>query len=230
MTKENVKKILMENGFQIVEENRTGNDLGTVYKLSNGCIVNCWDTGKHNCQGKNKSEVDAILQKNLGSAVGSTSLTPSAVKNKKVFVVYGHDINARTRLEAILRRWELDPIIIDQLASSGQTVIEKLEEYIGQVGFGIVLMTPDDIGYAKNDEAGKKARARQNVILEMGMLLGKIGRKKVAILYSKAEEMELPSDVHGYIYIPFKDNVEDAKEDLVKALAKSGYKIDIEKL
>lgn len=221
MTKEQVRTILTNGGFQIQEEKRTGNDLGTIYRLSNGCIVNCWDTGKVNCQGKNRGSVEQLLsQKSVAS-------TTQEVQNKKVFVVYGHDMMARTQLEAMLRRWDLEPIIIDQLVSSGQTVIEKLEEYTNQIGFGIVLITPDDIGYAKAHEDQKKARARQNVILEMGMLLGKLGCSKVAILFSQAEEMELPSDINGYLYIPFKDNVENAKDSLAKELDKNGYHIAI---
>lgn len=221
MTKEQVRTILTNGGFQIQEEKRTGNDLGTIYRLSNGCIVNCWDTGKVNCQGKNRGPVEQLLsQKSVAS-------TTQEVQNKKVFVVYGHDMMARTQLEAMLRRWDLEPIIIDQLVLSGQTVIEKLEEYTNQVGFGIVLITPDDIGYSKAHEDQKKARARQNVILEMGMLLGKLGRSKVAILFSQAEEMELPSDISGYLYIPFKDNVENAKDSLAKELDKNGYHIAI---
>ena len=147
-----------------------------------------------------------------------------------MFVVYGHDLNARTQLEAMLRRWDLEPLIIDQLVSSGQTIIEKLEEYTDQVNFGIVLATPDDIGYAKAKEENKKYRARQNVVLELGMLLAKIGRSKVAILLSQAEEMERPSDIEGLIYIPFKDNVEETKLSLAKEMQSNGYSLDISKL
>lgn len=219
MTKDEVRQILLRHGFQVVEEKRTGNDLGTIFKLNNGCLVNCWDSGKVNCQGKNRSEVENLVcdkKNDLGHQF-----------NRKVFIVYGHDHNTRAQLDAMLRRWDLEPIIIDQLVSSGQTVIEKLEEYTNQVEFGIVLMTPDDIGYAKDHEDQKKYRARQNVILEMGMLLGKLGRSKVAILFSQAENMELPSDISGYIYIPFKDNVENAKASLAKELDKNGYHIAI---
>lgn len=121
-------------------------------------------------------------------------------------------------------------MILDQLISSGQTIIEKLEEYTSQVNFGIVLSTPDDIGYAKNKEENKKYRVRQNVVLELGMLLSAVGRKKVAILLSQAEDMEKPSDIDGLIYIPFKDNVEETKLSLAKEMQANGYTIDIAKL
>lgn len=159
ITLEQVKALLKTVNQTILEEKRSGNDLGTVLKLSNGCIINCWDKGTANCQGKNAEKITALL----------SGTTASSIQNRKVFVVYGHDNNARTQLEAMLRRWDLEPLILDQLISSGQTIIEKLEEYTQQANFGIVLATPDDIGYPKNDESKKQYRVRQNVVLELGM-------------------------------------------------------------
>lgn len=230
MTKEQVLVILKKNGFEVLETKRTGNDLGTVYRLNNGCLVNCWDSGKVNCQGKNQEEVNILLKQT--SVTGEITSTPiqTASINKKVFVVYGHDMVARTQLEAMLRRWELEPLILDQLVSSGQTIIEKLEEYTNQAAFGIVLATPDDIGYPKKDESQKRFRVRQNVVLELGMLLAKLGREKVAILLSQAEDMESPSDIQGLLYMPFKDNVEEAKLSLAKEMQNNGYSLEIAKL
>lgn len=221
MKLEYVKEILKGKSIVIAEEKRTGNNLGTILKLFNGCIINCYDTGKVTFQGKNKEEIESLFIEKKQEDV---------VINRKVFVVYGHDTNARTQLEAMLRRWDLEPLILDQLVSSGQTIIEKLEEYTSKVNFGIVLATPDDIGYAKNNEENKKYRVRQNVVLEMGMLLSAIGRSKVAILLSQAEDMESPSDIQGLLYIPFKENVEDAKLSLAKEMQSNGYSIDISKL
>ena len=121
LTVEQVKEILKTNKHTIVRETRNGNDLATVLTLSNGCIVNCWDSGKVNFQGKNVEEVNQFFN----------NPTPINEMNKKVFVVYGHDTNARTQLEAMLRRWDLEPLILDQLVSSGQTIIEKLESLDG---------------------------------------------------------------------------------------------------
>lgn len=220
LTLEQVKELLKKANKVIVNEKRSGNNLGTVLKLANGCIINCWDKGTVNCQGKNAEQIVAIL----------SEVPTSPIQNRKVFVVYGHDNNARTQLEAMLRRWDLEPMILDQLISSGQTIIEKLEEYTQQANFGIVLATPDDIGYPKNDETKKQYRVRQNVVLELGMLLSRIGREKVAILLSQSEEMEKPSDIDGLIYIPFKDNVEETKLSLAKEMQNNGYNLEISKL
>ena len=64
---------------------------------------------------------------------------------KKVFVVYGHDTDARSQLETMLRRWDLEPLILDQLPSEGKTIIEKLEKHTNEANFAVVLATPDDI-------------------------------------------------------------------------------------
>jgi predicted nucleotide-binding protein len=216
MTLENIKAKLSSHSHKVTKEERTGNDDGWKLSLDIGAIVNVFDTGKFSVQGKNADEIKALL--------AESGMTDVKIINKKVFVVYGHDPNARTQLEAMLRRWDLEPLILDQLASSGQTIIEKLEEYIEQACFGIVLATPDDLGYAKAQPDDIKHRVRQNVVLELGMLLAKMGRSKVAILLSQAEVMERPSDIDGLIYIPFKDNVEETKLSLAKEMEKCGYK------
>lgn len=186
---------------------------GKCISLSNGGKVNCFTSGKYSVQGKAQDEVKAILE-----GVAPTS-------NRKIFVVYGHDEIARTQLEALLRRWDLEPIILDQQASAGQTIIEKLEEYIADVGYAIVLATPDDEGKAKS-ESVTKSRVRQNVVLELGMFLAKLGRERVAILLKEATDFERPSDIQGLIYIPFQNKVDEVSLNLIRELSRQGYTID----
>jgi predicted nucleotide-binding protein len=110
-------------------------------------------------QGKFQAEVKEALGVDLG-LVSATAGQPKP--SRKVFVVYGHDTHAKTQLEAMLRRWDLDPFILDQLPSEGQTVIEKLEKYTqGDVSFAVVLATPDDEGNIVGKQDEKKLRARQ---------------------------------------------------------------------
>jgi len=149
----------------------------------------------------------------------------------KIFVVYGHDTGARSQLEAMLRRWGLDPLFLDQLASEGQTIIEKLENYAYSVNYAVVLATPDDEGHRANRPDEKTFRARQNVVLELGMLLAKLGRSKIAVLIKNPSTMERPSDIQGLVYIPFTDNLDkEVGVALAKEMAKQGFNIDIGKL
>ena len=131
----------------------------------------------------------------------------------------------------MLRRWGLDPIILDQLPSEGATLIEKLENYYPNVGFAVVLATPDDIGYPKGKEDQKAFRACQNVVLELGMLLARLGRNKVAILLKDQETMERPSDIQGLIYIPFKTDIaREAGLLLAKEMTAQGFTIAVAKI
>lgn len=220
MNKNEIMAALKAHRYAIASEEKMKNGYGDTLRLTNGCILNLYNSGKVVYQGKNTDEIKAILE----------SVSDTTASNRKVFVVYGHDQVARTQLEAMLRRWDLEPLIIDQLESAGNTIIEKLEEYIPQANFGIVLATPDDIGYPKDSESLKKHRVRQNVVLEMGMLLSRMGRSKVAILLKNTEDMEKPSDIQGLIYIPFTSDVKEATVDLAKEMNKNGYYIDISKL
>lgn len=212
MTYEEIKKKIEAcTDLGIVEEKETGNS--KQLRLSNGAIINCFRTGTHNVQGKNQQQVKDILD---GKVITG---------GRKVFVVYGHDEIARTQLEAMLRRWDLDPIILDQQASGGQTIIEKLEEYGADVGYAIVLATPDDEGKAVNEES-YKFRVRQNVVLELGMFLAKLGRNKVAILLKEDKNFEKPSDIQGLIYIPFQNKVDEVAINLIRELSRQGINID----
>lgn len=201
------------------------------FKTKNGAFLNWWENkGTINFQGP--SQIKADFESKLLPLLNTESMAKiesnSLDINRKIFVVYGHDENARSQLDAMLRRWGLEPLILDQLPSKGQTIIEKLEDYTNDIGFGVVLATPDDEGHRKDRADEKTYRARQNVVLELGMLLTKLGRQKVAILLRDQEKMERPSDIQGLIYIPFKENLQkEAGPLLAKEMAAQGYNIDI---
>lgn len=227
MTIDEIKKALPSARLAIKKEERLANNTGLQLRLANGAIVNCFDNGNHNVQGRNKDIVKRALASHASGVTAATTSTPPS----KVFVVYGHDTAARTELEAMLRGWGLDPIILDQLPSEGATLIEKLERYCLNVGFPVVLATPDDEAYAKGKPDEKKFRARQNVVLELGLLLAHLGRSKVAILLKDQETMERPSDIQGLIYISFKtDLAKEAGLPLAKEMAAHGYNTDVKKL
>lgn len=225
MTLDEVKKRLAAAGHNVTREERLPNETGSQLRLDGGAVVNVFDKGTVTCQGKNSQAVESVL-----SGHSAVAAEPAGIANTKIFVVYGHDPNARDALEAMLLRWGLEPLILDQLPSEGQTIIEKLENYTDKVGFAVVLATPDDEGHRAEHPDEKSFRARQNVVLELGMLLAKLGRRKVAILLKQQEHMERPSDIQGLIYIPFKDDVKDAGLLLAKEMDAVGYHIAVKKL
>jgi predicted nucleotide-binding protein len=59
-------------------------------------------------------------------------------------------------------------------------------------------------------------RARQNVILEFGYFIGKLGRNKVCCLYNG--DLELPSDMQGICYARFNNSINEVKELIIEEL------------
>lgn len=204
------------------------------FRSHRGGVLNFWPaTSTVMVQGKSpgKDELEAILDETTPAIAAPAKTVGAESLSKKVFVVYGHDKDARTQLNDMLRRWGLEPVVLDELPSKGQTIIEKLEDYTEDVGFGVVLATPDDLGFPKEHEDQKAFRARQNVVLELGMLLVKLGRPRVAILLGSQVDMERPSDIQGLIYIPFKADLQkEAGPLLAKEMAEQGYDIDVKRL
>ena len=47
-----------------------------------------------------------------------------------------------------------------------------------------------------------RPRARQKVVLELGLFIGKLGRANVCALYS--DGVEIPSDYHGVLYVRYQ--------------------------
>lgn len=217
MDVDTVKKLLVDNGYTIENKGRLGNNYGTQIRLTNGCIVNVFDTGKVSYQGKWCEKVREIL--------GDAETTSEPIAGNEIFVVYGRDEVAKDKLELMLWRWDLKPLLLDQLPSGGDTIIEKLEEHTAKSGYAIVLATPDDEGHLRGKSDKKSFRARQNVVLELGMVLAKLGRERVAILVQEPPKMEPPSDISGLVYIPFKDDVAEAESNLRRELVNAGYSI-----
>ena len=150
----------------------------------------------------------------------------TAQNNKTdVFIVHGHNNEIKINVARTIEKLGLNPIILHEQANSGKTIIEKFEQH-SNVGFAIVLLTDDDIGKAKIEE-NLNPRARQNVILELGYFIGKLGRNKVCPLYVKG--VELPSDLYGLLYLEV-DKSENWKFSLAKELKVAGYEIDVNKI
>lgn len=142
--------------------------------------------------------------------------------SREIFLVHGKDDGAKETVARYLERLDLDPIILHEQPNQGRTIIEKFEQY-AQVGFAVVLLTPDDEFSPPEQGGNVRFRARQNVILELGFFLGRLGREKTLALHKG--ELELPSDYDGVLYIPL-DEGEAWKILLVKELKAAGLEID----
>jgi predicted nucleotide-binding protein len=168
------------------------------------------------------------LSSKVTALLAGESVPATIEGGSTIFVVHGRDHDSRDQLELVLRRLGLAPFVLQVTGGGGDTLIEALERMIGrtaQSAFGIVLMTPDDMGYLSSEKPeDAKPRSRQNVIMEMGMLLASLTRRRCAILQKGF--VEAPSNMGGVITIPFNNHVREAVPKLVQRLQEAGFKLD----
>ena len=158
----------------------------------------------------------------------------SIVLKKEVFISHGKDLKPLNELKNIIVDFGLVPVVLSEQPSGGKTVMEKLEAY-SDVGYAFVILTPDDLGGFV--EVGSKwsrprrlrkflrtarNRPRQNVILEFGFFVGKLGRNRVTCLLKKP--VEQPSDMQGIVYLSFKESLEEIKAEILNELMEAGYR------
>ncbi|MCH7317928.1 nucleotide-binding protein [Acinetobacter sp. ANC 5659] len=165
-------------------------------------------------------EVELVIEKTLGRE--TRKIKPSKPL-LKAFIVHGHDEATKLKTARFLEKLGFEAVILHEQANGGKTIIEKLEHFT-DVGFGIVLYTPDDEGSVRNKN-NYQPRARQNVVFEHGLLIGKLGRERVFPLVMD-HSVELPGDISGMVYL--SDNGWEIQ--LAKEIRILGYDIDFNKV
>lgn len=147
----------------------------------------------------------------------TTSTEPtSADQTRRVFIVHGHDAGVRDAVARFLTQLAFEPIILHERPNRGRTIISKFREEASEVGFAIVIITPDD------SLSDGTFRPRQNVILELGFFLGALGAHRVATIVK--HPVDTPSDYDGVVYISYES---DWKLAVAKELKAAGYEVDV---
>lgn len=155
--------------------------------------------------------------------VKSKTKTDAKGISNRIFVIHGHDHELLYKVKDFLRKIHMEPIVLRDLPNLGRTIIEKFESY-ADVGYAIALLTSDDKVIADDEKRSVEYRARQNVILELGYFMGKLGRSRVAVLCDK--NVARPGDIDGMVYT-ITESDGDWQFGLAKELKASGLNIDM---
>ena len=172
-------------------------------------------------------ELESVASK-LGLSETDLAASVPAVSGRelpaddRVLIVHGRNEEAKEKVARFLMKLQLEPVLLDEQAARGRTLIEKFETQ-WPVAFVVVLLTGDDVGGPTSEPRKLRPRARQNVIFELGFSIAKLNRERVCALYE--EGVELPSDFHGVEYKPL-DAAGAWKAKLARELHEAGLRFD----
>lgn len=150
----------------------------------------------------------------------------NALSVQEVFIVHGRDDVAREAVAHFIEHVRLHPVILRDLPASGRTIVDQIDRY-SNVEFVVVLLTPDDIVFSSTQPAQKQYRVSQNVIFELGFLIGQFGPSKVFVLYH--DEVEILADYRGVLHVSM-DQAGAWKWSLAQEMKLAGLSVDISRL
>lgn len=81
------------------------------------------------------------------------------------------------------------------------TYIESLEKTVEESDFAILVLTPDDVTTSRKKE---KLAPRDNVVFELGMFMGRLGRERCYLIQEERPDLKLPTDLLGVKTAAFK--------------------------
>ncbi|MCF8370035.1 MAG: nucleotide-binding protein [Bacteroidales bacterium] len=160
-----------------------------------------------------------ILFEESGRILNEKVETKVVKTKQKIFIgssVEGLEV-ARTIQSELSHDFELEIWNQGTFDILGKSYLECLEEATKKFNFGIFVFTPDDKITSRGEQ---KSMARDNVIFELGMFLGKLSRLKSFIVYPTNENMHIMSDFNGITTANYDSEHSNLKASLGPACSK----------
>jgi predicted nucleotide-binding protein len=82
----------------------------------------------------------------------------------------------------------------------GYGTLESLVQALNRFDFGLFVLTGDDLTVSKGVE---QKSARDNVLIEFGLFVGRLGRERTFLLCCKDDHIKIPSDLAGMTFATF---------------------------
>jgi hypothetical protein len=84
---------------------------------------------------------------------------------------------------------------------SGESTLESLLKALNRFDFAALILTPDDLVESRG---GTSSSPRDNVIFEIGLFIGRLGRERVFIVSQRNSDLKIPTDLLGIKSIQYK--------------------------
>lgn len=148
----------------------------------------------------------------------------SQAKDAPIFLVHGRDLGRRETVRRFLETiTDRTVVVLAEQPNRGQDLLGKLLANAQEAAFAVILLTADDLGGL--DGTDPRSRARQNVVFELGLFIGLLGRDKVAALNDP--QIEIPTDFSGVAYIPVDG--ESWQLELARELKAAGISVYLDR-
>lgn len=215
----------------------TGKDMVTLYEFGQQRSFDMWAIGlrlkfdentsdalsicvdyTNRAIGKLRKEIEEGYRNERGKVIGKRRGTEERIP-PKAFVSHGKESAALRKLKEFLETLGIEPLIVKKRASLDKDLPDKVNLYLSQADFVIILATADDT--VKDKKTGTETKQpRQNVIHEIG-LAQKTHEGKV--IYLLEEGAEFPSNIRPKVWENFKQrNMMDAFLGIVRELRAYG--------
>lgn len=85
----------------------------------------------------------------------------------------------------------------------GGSTLESLIEASLRCDFAILVLTPDDMTASRGQ---LQESPRDNILIEIGLFIGVLGRKRAFVVYDRTANIKIPTDLAGITLADFRPN------------------------
>ncbi|MCW3995481.1 MAG: nucleotide-binding protein [Candidatus Bathyarchaeota archaeon] len=223
-----VVKIVIFWSHQTADQLRLPNQESLVVAKDKKAVIDSIQKGKVKGAYVCTEEFIALTQTVPTATPSPAASVPSGMP-RRVIVVAGADEQIKQTITSALKKLGLAAVVMSEEPSQGKKIVERFMDY-ADVGFAVVLLSPDVYVYPKGEEATKRQRTpNQDVTLMFGFLLGKLGKDRVLAFYRENPNFKVPIEFEGVKFTALDDR-DSWKHTLIRELTSSGYSVDSERL
>lgn len=141
--------------------------------------------------------------------------------NPRLFIISSKEsLEVAQTLQVGLEHVSLPTVWTDGVFFAGGFALEALEKQVATADYAVAIAQPDDIVQTRGRE---HKTLRDNVLFELGLFMGKLGRLRSILIHPRVDGLHLPSDLHGLNTIAYQ--IPDKPEDLAARLGPACTKI-----
>lgn len=143
-------------------------------------------------------------------------------QRERVRVFIMSSVEALPIVDLLIKQFAHDPFLAvawkNGVFRASHYTLDELEAELDDSDFAIAVAHADDVVITRDDEW---PTIRDNVVLELGLFMGRLGRRRAFLMEPRDVDLKLPSDLAGLTTIPYRyEKGKDAEHYIAPACAK----------